>query len=251
MYRSDSRVPYSLQKMKPRELQEYASSFIPQTEETRNRRELHKRAERIIDSLTPHIPSRPNSNRDDMSLNAYQTALDNRRSNNSRTISALHDESIRTNGRINRGFVNKQLKILSNTPKGKHAEHRIQHLTTVVEEKKGNEENLLKREQQQTAANTIRRSRAVEAFIKQRKDVDDDRWGGGYAKLTKMGLLARIMNIKKKAVKRKVKPAKPTKPTKRPTKPIARKAAKPKPAAKPTKPTKPVVRRRKPTGVRK
>jgi hypothetical protein len=62
---------------------------------------------------------------------------------------------------------------------------------------------------------------------------------GGYAKLTKMGLLARIMNIKKKAAKRKVKPAKPTK---RPAKPIARKAV---------KPTRPVVRRRKPTGVRK
>jgi len=73
---------------------------------------------------------------------------------------------------------------------------------------------------------------------------------GGYTKITKMGLLARIMNIKKKAAKRKVKPAKPTKPTK----PTVRKAAKPKPAAKPTKPTKPtkpVVRRRKPTGVRK
>ena len=135
---SNSRVPYSLEKMKPSDLEKYASHFIPQTEETRNRRELHKRAERIIDSLTPHIPSRPNSKRDDMSLNAYQAALDNRRSNNSRAISALYDESIRTNGRINREFVNKQLKILSNTPKGKHAEHRIQHLTTVVEGKKEN-----------------------------------------------------------------------------------------------------------------
>ena len=58
---------------------------------------------------------------------------------------------------------------------------------------------------------------------------------GGYSKLTKMGLLARIMNIKKKAAKaakakakpavRKVKPIarKPTKPTKRPAKPTARK----------------------------
>ena len=58
---------------------------------------------------------------------------------------------------------------------------------------------------------------------------------GGYSKLTKMGLLARIMNIKKKAAKaakakakpavRKVKPIarKPTKPSKRPAKPTARK----------------------------
>jgi hypothetical protein len=53
---------------------------------------------------------------------------------------------------------------------------------------------------------------------------------GGYTKLTKMGLLARIMNIKKKAAKAKAKPTvrKPTKPTarkptKRPTKPTARK----------------------------
>jgi hypothetical protein len=45
---------------------------------------------------------------------------------------------------------------------------------------------------------------------------------GGYAKLTKMGLLARIMNIKKKAAK----PAKPT----------ARKAVKPKPAVRKVKP---------------
>jgi|LakMenEpi03Aug12_release.lakeMendotaPanAssembly.Ray.scaffolds.fasta_scaffold00165_46 hypothetical protein len=63
---------------------------------------------------------------------------------------------------------------------------------------------------------------------------------GGYTKLTKMGLLARIMNIKKKAAKAKAKPTvrKPTKPTK----PIARK-----PTKRPTKPTarKPTIVRRK------
>jgi hypothetical protein len=54
---------------------------------------------------------------------------------------------------------------------------------------------------------------------------------GGY---TKMGLLARIMNIKKKAANRKVKQAKP-KPAVRKVakpKPAVRKVAKPKPAAK-------------------
>jgi hypothetical protein len=82
-----------------------------------------------------------------------------------------------------------------------------------------------------------------------RQNVAQASINGGYAKLTKMGLLARIMNIKKKAAKRKVKPAKPAK---RPDKPTLRKAAKPtKRPAKPTKPTRPVVRRRKPTGVRK
>jgi hypothetical protein len=54
---------------------------------------------------------------------------------------------------------------------------------------------------------------------------------GGYAKLTKMGLLARIMNIKKKAAK----PAKPT----------ARKTVKPKPAVRKVKPAaKRVVKRK-------
>lgn len=64
---------------------------------------------------------------------------------------------------------------------------------------------------------------------------------GGYAKLTKKGLLARIMNIKKKATKA-AKPVarKPVKPAK-PAKPVAR---------KPTKPTRP-VRRRNPTIVRR
>lgn len=54
---------------------------------------------------------------------------------------------------------------------------------------------------------------------------------GGYTKLTKMGILARIMNIKKKAAK--AAKAKPTKPTTR----------------KPIKPTKPITR--KPTIVRR
>jgi hypothetical protein len=62
------------------------------------------------------------------------------------------------------------------------------------------------------------------------QELTDQGWGGGY----KMGLLARIMNIKNKAAK-----AAKAKPTAR------------KPTKRPTKPTRPVVRRRKPTGVRK
>lgn len=78
---------------------------------------------------------------------------------------------------------------------------------------------------------------------KQKRDKLEEtfKYHGGYAKLTKMGLLARIMNIKKKATKA----AKPVarKPAK-PVKPVARKPAKP---AKPTRP----VRRRNPTIVRR
>jgi outer membrane biosynthesis protein TonB len=55
---------------------------------------------------------------------------------------------------------------------------------------------------------------------------------GGY---TKMGLLARIMNIKKKAANRKVKQAKP--------KPAVRKVAKPKPAVRKVEKPKPAVRK--------
>lgn len=60
------------------------------------------------------------------------------------------------------------------------------------------------------------------------------RFYGGYAKLTNMGLLERIMN-KNKAKATKAKPA-------------VRKVSKP---VKTAKPTRPVVRRRKPTSVRK
>jgi hypothetical protein len=69
-----------------------------------------------------------------------------------------------------------------------------------------------------------------------------NRYSGGYTKLTKMGLLARIMNIKKKAAKAKAKPT-----VRKPTKPTTRKPAKP--TKRPVKPTKPTAR--KPTIVRR
>lgn len=72
-----------------------------------------------------------------------------------------------------------------------------------------------------------------------------DKEGGGYAKITKVGLLTRIMNIKKKAKAAKPTVRKATKPVK---KPVARKPIKPT-ARKAAKPVKPV--RRKPTIVRR
>ena len=72
-----------------------------------------------------------------------------------------------------------------------------------------------------------------------------DKEGGGYAKITKVGLLTRIMNIKKKAKAAKPTVRKAAKPVK---KPVARKPVKPT-ARKAAKPVKPV--RRKPTIVRR
>ena len=63
-------------------------------------------------------------------------------------------------------------------------------------------------------------------------------YDGGYAKLTKVGLLTRIMNIKKKAKVAKPTVRKAAKPVK---KPVARKAAKP---VKPVRRKPKIVRRK-------
>lgn len=87
---------------------------------------------------------------------------------------------------------------------------------------------------------TGHRNRLRQAMLLDNSDLE-----GGYAKLTKVGLLARIMNIKKKAKAAKPTVRKAAKPVK---KPVARKPIKPT-ARKAAKPVKPV--RRKPTIVRR
>ena len=67
------------------------------------------------------------------------------------------------------------------------------------------------------------------------------KYDGGYAKLTKVGLLTRIMNIKKKAKAAKPTVRKAAKPVKKPIKPTARKAAKP---VKPVRRKPKIVRRK-------
>ena len=152
-------------------------------------------------------PSRKSSS---MSLSAYQKASNASKDSYTRSL-------LSTPNRHSRYI-----------PTGVHSTSRMQHLDSVVEDKKAEEaynKHSLISSGLRSAADTIKRSKALEGLIKQRTN---DGLGGGYAKLTKVGLLTRIMNIKKKA-----KAAKPVKPT-------ARKAA---------KPVKPV--RRKPTIVRR
>lgn len=158
---------------------------------------------------TQGTPSRKSSS---MSLSAYKKASNASKDNYTRTLLSS------PNSNRNSSYI----------PTGVHSTSRMQHLDSVVEDKKAEEaynKHSLISSGLRSAADTIKRSKALEGLIKQRTN---DGLGGGYAKLTKVGLLTRIMNIKKKA-----KAAKPVKPA-------ARKAA---------KPVKPV--RRKPTIVRR
>jgi hypothetical protein len=189
-----------------------------------------------------NIPEKPYS-----SSREYKEAYDKRMDEGTRrTTSAL---SYATSGYpVNRIADKKAVRGLnehfSHTPKGIHNTERINHLRKEMLKRrdweKQEESNSISREQQ-TVVDEIRRSRANEGSMSRRAEEKlKEGWGGGY----KMGLLARIMNIKKKAAKSKAAKAKST----------VRKAVKPtvrKPTKRPAKPTRPVVRRRKPTGVRK
>ena len=164
-------------------------------------------------------PSRKSSS---MSLSAYQKASNASKDNYTRTLLSSPN------------------RYSSYIPTGVHSTSRMQHLDSVVEDKKAEEaynKHSLISSGLRSAADTIKRSKALEGLIKQRTN---DGLGGGYAKITKVGLLTRIMNIKKKAKAAKPTVRKATKPVKKPIKPTARKAA---------KPVKPV--RRKPTIVRR
>lgn len=146
-----------------------------------------------------------------MSLSAYQNASNASKDNYTRTLLSSPNR--------NSSYI----------PTGVHSTSRMQHLNRVVEDKKAEEaykKHSLISSGQRSAADTIKRSRALEELIKQRTN---DGLEGGYAKLTKVGLLTRIMNIKKKAKAAKPTVRKAAKPVKKPVarKPAARKAAKP------------------------
>jgi len=204
---------------------------------------------------------------------AYEEAYNKRiNQGTSRTTSALPYATSGYHEPVNRIDIKNAVRNLnehfSYTPKGIHNTKRINHLSKEMLKRRDWEEqeesNSISRVQQ-TVADEIRRSRANEGSMSRRAEEKlKEGCGGGY----NMGLLARIMNIKKKAAKAKAAKAKPTvrkavKPTvRKAVKPIVRKAVKPtvrkavkptvrKPTKRPAKPTRPVVRRRKPTGVRK
>jgi transposase len=187
-----------------------------------------------------NIPEKPYS--ENMSSRDYEKALDKRMNQGTRrTTSALSYATSGYQYPVNTNAVKKAVRDLNDrfsyTPEGKHDAKRIEHLRKEMLKRRDVEQQQILDNismEQQRVVDERRRRRAKEGDIRRiaEQKLTEEGWGGGY----KMGLLARIMNIKKKAAKAKAAKAKPTarKPTKRPT-----------------KPTRPVVRRRKPTGVRK
>ena len=173
-----------------------------------------------------NIPKKPHSQK--ISSREYEEALNTRKDQGTRLTSAFSYATSRDDGSLNINAVRALNRIHSSTPIGIHNTERIEHLKKEMLERRAREEQKesdnISREQQ-IVADRIRRRRADEGNIK-------EGWSGGYTKLTK-GLLARIMNIKKKVAK------------------VAKHKAVVRKAVKPTKSTRPVVRRRKPTGVRK
>jgi hypothetical protein len=182
-----------------------------------------------------NIPEKPYS--ENMSSSAYEKALDKRMNQGTRrTTSALSYATSGYRYPVNIIAVKKAVRYLNDrfSPEGIHDAKRIEHLRKEMLKRRDVEQQQILDNismEQQRVVDEIRRRRAKEGNTRRKAEqkLTDQGWGGGY----KMGLLARIMNIKKKAAKAKAKPT-ARKPTKRPT-----------------KPTRPVVRRRKPTGVRK
>jgi len=188
-----------------------------------------------------NIPNKPHSQK--ISSRDYEDALNTRKDQGTRRISALSSATSRDDGSVNKNAVRVLNRRHSSTPIGIYNTERIEHFTKEMLERRDREEqqesdNISRG--QQKVANIIRRMRADEGNMRMRADEElrKEGWDGGYTKLTN-GLLARIMNIKKKVAKVAKHKA------------VVRKAVKPT-AHKPTKSTRPVVkRRRKPTGVRK
>ena len=183
-----------------------------------------------------NIPNKPHSQK--ISSREYEEALNTRKDQRTRLTSAFSYATSRDDGSLNINAVRALNRRHSSTPIGIHDTKRIEHLRKEMLERRAREDQKefdnISREQQEIA-NIIRRNRANEGNMRRKADEElrKEGWDGGYTKLTK-GLLARIMNIKKKVAK----VAKP--------KAVVRKAV------KPTKSTRPVVRRRrKPTCVRK
>lgn len=185
-----------------------------------------------------NIPNKPHSQK---ISREYEKALNTRKDQGTRRISAFSSATSRDDGSVNKNAVRVLNRRHSSTSIGIHNTERIEHLTKEMLERRDREkqqesDNISRG--QQKVANIIRRMRADEGNMRRRADEElrKEGWDGGYTKLTN-GLLARIMNIKKKVAKVAKHKA------------VVRKAVKP---TKSTKSTRPVVRRRrKPTGVRK
>jgi hypothetical protein len=224
----------------PEQAQEYISRFITQTPETIQRSEQYKSHARMMSALEKeHEPretrtsARITAEERKKGLERVQSAVLNR-------ILNAQGSARKPDGQINRKEVSRQLY----DPSYSHMKDRLAVLSEDVETDKYND-NLRINAFDLTSANLAIQKEERKKLLLQRAQREKEKkmnryTDGGYTKLTKMGLLARIMNIKKKAAKAKAKPTvrKPTKPTK----PIARK-----PTKRPTKPTarKPTIVRRK------
>jgi hypothetical protein len=238
----------------PEQAQEYYNRFIPQTPETNQRREQYKSHARMMSALEKeHEPretrtsTRITAEERERGLERVHSAVLNRRLN-------AQDSARRHDGQIDRKEVSRQL----DNPSFLHMNKRLGVLEEDVATDEYNNKlrinafdltsanlAILKEERRKKELRKLREEKELRALRAHREKEEqmNRNTGGGYTKLTKIGLLARIMNIKKKAAKAakaKAKPTtrKPTKPTKRPTKPTSR---------KPTKPTarKPTIVRRK------
>ena len=245
-----SKVPHpDMSKMSLDNLNKYygdmtRNSGIVPTNERLNQLERYDMSKRITDSLASS--SRPSTARTSYSRISSQqisNTLNNILDDKTRTLLAIQDATRNTNGTVNKVAVKNVVSASNASLQAQHRDYRIGVLTTQFKETQHQEE--LRREERER----IMAQRELDKLRKLREEkrrMDSvSEYDGGYAKLTKVGLLTRIMNIKKKAKVAKPTVRKAAKPVK---KPVARKAAKPA-ARKAAKPVKPV--RRKPTIVRR
>ena len=224
-YWPTSRRGNDINAVTPEQAQIYISRFITQTPETSQRREQYESHDRMMTALekehepkTIRTSDRITAEERERGLERVQSAVLNRRLN-------AQDNARKPNGQINRNKVSRQLNDLSFL----HMKDRLGVLKEDVATDKYNDKlrndafdltsaNLAIQKEERKRLLSQKAHREKEEKMNQYTD-------GGYAKLTKIGLLTRIMNIKKKAAKaakakakpavRKVKPTKPTKPTAR------------------------------------
>ena len=213
------------------------SKYIKKTPEVLARLEKHRMSERLNNSLASS--SRPSTARTSYSRISSQqisNTLNNILDDKTRTLLAIQDATRNTNGTVNKVAVKNVVSASNASPRAQHISDRIGVLTTQFKETQHQEE--LRREERER----IMAQRELDKLRKLREEkrrMDSvSKYDGGYAKLTKVGLLTRIMNIKKKAKVAKPTVRKAAKPVK---KPVARKAAKP---VKPVRRKPKIVRRK-------
>jgi hypothetical protein len=219
-----SRRGNDISEVTPKQVQGYYSRFTKQTPETIQRIKQYESQERMMNALEEeHEPrrvrtsSRITAEERKKGLERVQSAVLNRRLN-------AHDSARKPNGQIDRKEVSRQLY----DPSLLHMKNRL----AVLEEDVATDRHNTKLHNDAfnlTSANLaiLRERKKLLLEREQRKKEEEMNRSrrGGYTKLTKIRLLARIMNIKKKAAKAKAKPTsrKPAKRPVKPTKPTARK----------------------------